>query len=49
MNRLTAAEWAELYEALQVLKSEYEAQCPEVQSVYMLQICLISRPEPMEV
>ena len=44
-----AAGWTELYEALQVLKPEYEAQCPEVQSVYTLQICPIPQPEPMEV
>ena len=54
MNRLTAAEWTELYEALQVLKAQYEAhgletQCLEVQSIYMLQICPIPQPEHMEV
>lgn len=51
---MTAAEWTELYEALQVLKAQYEAhgletQCLDAQSMYMLQICPIPQPKPMEV
>lgn len=54
MEKLTAAEWTKIYEALQALKAQSEAHGLEVQyldaqSMYMLQICPIPQPKPMEV
>ena len=53
-HKLTAEEWTELYEALQILKAACDAcgietQCLELQSIYMLEHCPIPQPKQMPI